>query len=74
MRNLKSLMIVAIAALIVFCLPASAAEPNKKPKEKKLTAAQRNALAEKAAEQAEETVEEVAEEAATETADHSEEG
>ena len=34
MRNLKSLMIVAIAALIVFCLPASAAEPNKKPKEK----------------------------------------
>jgi hypothetical protein len=27
-------MIVAIVALIVFCLPASAAEPDKKPKEK----------------------------------------
>ena len=34
MRNLKPLMIVAIVALIVFCLPASAAEPDKKPKEK----------------------------------------
>ena len=34
MKNLKSLMIVAIVALIVFCLPASAAEPDKKPKEK----------------------------------------
>ncbi|MBQ5662860.1 MAG: DUF4476 domain-containing protein [Bacteroidaceae bacterium] len=34
MRNLKHLMIVAIVALIVFCLPASAAEPDKKPKEK----------------------------------------
>ena len=34
MKNLKSLMIVAIVALTVFCLPASAAEPDKKPKEK----------------------------------------
>ena len=34
MKNLNSLMIVAIVALIVFCLPASAAEPDKKPKEK----------------------------------------
>ena len=34
MRNLKPLMIVAIVAMTVFCLPASAAEPDKKPKEK----------------------------------------
>jgi hypothetical protein len=34
MKNLKPLMIVAIVALTVFCLPASAAEPDKKPKEK----------------------------------------
>jgi hypothetical protein len=34
MRNLKPLMIVAIVALTVFCLPASAGEPDKKPKEK----------------------------------------
>ena len=34
MRNLKPLMIVAIVALTVFCQPASAAEPDKKPKEK----------------------------------------
>jgi len=34
MKNLKSLMIVAIVALTVFCLPASAGEPDKKPKEK----------------------------------------
>jgi hypothetical protein len=35
MKNLKPLMIVAIVALIVFCLPASAAAaPDKKPKEK----------------------------------------
>ena len=35
MRNLKPLMIVAIVALTVFCLPASAAAaPDKKPKEK----------------------------------------
>ena len=33
MKNLKPLMIVAIVALSIFCLPASAAEPNKKPKE-----------------------------------------
>ena len=34
MKNLKSLTIVAIVALTVFCLPASAAAPDKKPKEK----------------------------------------
>ena len=35
MKNLKSLMIVAIVALSIFCLPASAAAaPDKKPKEK----------------------------------------
>ena len=34
MKNLNSLMIVAIVAMTVFCLPASAAEPDKKPKEK----------------------------------------
>ena len=34
MKNLKPLMIVAIVALTVFCLPASAGEPDKKPKEK----------------------------------------
>ena len=34
MKNLKPLMIITIVALSVFCLPASAAEPNKKPKEK----------------------------------------
>ena len=34
MKNLKPLMIVAIVALTVFCLPASAAAPDKKPKEK----------------------------------------
>ena len=33
MKNLKPLMIVAIVALTVFCLPASAAAPDKKPKE-----------------------------------------
>ena len=33
MKNLKSLMIVAIMALSVSCLPASAAVPDKKPKE-----------------------------------------
>ena len=33
MENLKSLMIVAIMALSVSCLPASAAVPDKKPKE-----------------------------------------
>ena len=32
MKNLKSLMIVAIVALTVFCLPASAASPDKKAK------------------------------------------
>ena len=32
MKNLKSLMIVAIVALTVFCLPASAASPYKKAK------------------------------------------
>ena len=34
MKNLKPLIIVAIVALNIFCLPASAAAPDKKPKEK----------------------------------------
>ena len=34
MKNLKPLMLVAIVALSIFCLPASAANQYKKPKEK----------------------------------------
>ena len=34
MKSLKPLMIIAIVALSIFCLPASAAHQDKKPKEK----------------------------------------